>query len=353
MAQVVDAERAYVTILHADGTLENSHEWIRSGVVPQRPAIERLHSGDFAASVDLAVRGEVFAAPDLSALPEEFDAEKGSFSSFGVKAVLQVPFAVGPVGRGLIGFNYFRTVGPWSGELIAVLRRVGTLIGGMLFREFTAAGVRLAFEQAERANRARDGLLRELRHELRTPLHAILGYAELLELDLRSDTERSALAEIQQSGRHLLTMVEDLLSLASDDPDDVDVIELEPLVGDMFDTLARAADGRSVELSTGRGLAGATVRSEPGRIRQLLYCLLSGAVQAVDAFGSVTIDVVETGSEPWIQLHLTSLEDSSTADDVVTPLGRLLAEPYGKIDIVEHADGSVDIDVRLGQGANP
>ncbi|HXV08456.1 MAG TPA: transporter substrate-binding domain-containing protein, partial [Burkholderiales bacterium] len=69
--------------------------------------------------------------------------------------------------------------------------------------------------EAEAANRAKDEFLASMSHELRTPLHAILGYAELLrEGALAGAARQEALATIRGSGRHLLTLINDLLDLS-------------------------------------------------------------------------------------------------------------------------------------------
>jgi len=73
----------------------------------------------------------------------------------------------------------------------------------------------VAKERAEVANRAKSEFLANMSHELRTPLNAILGYAQILQRD-KSFTERQlfGLATIEQSGYHLLAMINDVLDLA-------------------------------------------------------------------------------------------------------------------------------------------
>lgn len=85
-----------------------------------------------------------------------------------------------------------------------------------LVSERTAA-LAMAHNDALVANRAKSAFLASMSHELRTPLNAIIGYAEMLEDDARDDGHnelRMDLAKITASGRHLLTIINDILDLS-------------------------------------------------------------------------------------------------------------------------------------------
>lgn len=345
LAHEAKADRTYITLYDVDGTFENSHEWTPEGVVPQRPVIQRLRSEDFAYSYHLALRNEVLAAPDLMALPAEADAEKRSFASFGVKAVLQVPIVVNGEGVGLVGFNNFHTDVEWPDDLIDFIRRVGQAIGVALMRERAARTIRRAYEEAERANRAKDELLAQVSHELRTPLHAMLGYAELLELDVRSDHDRDALLQIQFNGRRLLTMVEDLIAIADEGVErSTSDVELRPVVDSAIDALDPVARQRNIDVEVGESLAGVTLRAELGRIRQVLYCAMSGAVQSIHGGGAITVDVVEPAgaNQCTLQLRLSSTRPLQGAG-MVMPLAKALLDGHGTIELEARSDTEADV----------
>lgn len=72
-----------------------------------------------------------------------------------------------------------------------------------------------AKEAAEAANRAKSEFLANMSHELRTPLNGILGYTQILQLDVNlDDRQQEGLLVIEQSGKHLLTLINDILDLA-------------------------------------------------------------------------------------------------------------------------------------------
>src|SRR5258705_3819308 len=73
----------------------------------------------------------------------------------------------------------------------------------------------IAKERADVSNRAKSVFLANMSHELRTPLNGILGYTQILKrLENLSDLESVSLDTIQQSGEHLLMLIDDILDLA-------------------------------------------------------------------------------------------------------------------------------------------
>ena len=90
----------------------------------------------------------------------------------------------------------------------------------------TAAKLRIAKHDAERANEAKAIFLAKMSHQLRTPLNAIIGYSEILLEDTEA-SEQAADAEelrsINNAGRHLLSLVSDVLHMPKIDSEDVDV----------------------------------------------------------------------------------------------------------------------------------
>jgi signal transduction histidine kinase len=171
-----------------------------------------MHLSDFPWSVAKVSGGEVWHCPDLAALPPEAAAERESFGRFGVTAVLQVPMRNGGKLMGVVGFNHVGEPRAWDAVTIERVRRVGDAIGLALLRRDANESVRLARDDAQRANRAKGELLSRVTHELVTPLHAILGYAELLDTPGRTEHERLAVQQIVGSGRQLLGLVEELLA---------------------------------------------------------------------------------------------------------------------------------------------
>ncbi len=231
-------------------------------------------------------------------------------------------------------------------------------------RQRSIQALHRARDEAEQANRTKDELLASFSHELRTPLHVLLGYAELLELDDRSESDREGLLEIQFNGRRLLTLVDDLLHMAarvgvsqSAEPTDV-----QPIVDETVATLSRAAALRDIRLDTDDSITDLVVAVAPGRLRQVMHCVLSGALQSLIAGGTITVRNGSSADAPQpsgdamlpIRLIVTMTGDRVETSASVTPLARALMEGWGTIDISTGADShTAHIVVAFGQDAKP
>jgi signal transduction histidine kinase len=339
LARRLGGDRSYVTVYYDDGTFRNLFEWTSVDTVPQLPVIQRLRSEDFSFSHGLALRGETWSAPDVAQLPEDAAAERQSFSSFGVRAVLQVPIVLDGVGIGLVGINHFAPVPGWSDDAIAHAAEIGRAIGIALVRDRSADSTRRADESAGDARRARSELLAHVSHELRTPLHGLLGHTELLSLNLRSDADRRSLQSIETSGRRLLSMVDDLIDLAESSNDRVSDVALAPIVDSATDGLAPVARRRQVIIQSDESLQDVTLRGEPGRFRQVVYCAVSGALQAIDDSGTITLGAGRSDDgETTLTLDVCAPR-VNMALEAVMPLARTLIEGHGTIETTEQVGG--------------
>jgi CheY-like chemotaxis protein len=82
------------------------------------------------------------------------------------------------------------------------------------------------------ALQAKSEFLSRASHELRTPMHHILGFAQLLEMDLLDAEQKNNVGEILTSGQHLLTLIDDILAVSESSPEDLSFLETpRPLAG--------------------------------------------------------------------------------------------------------------------------
>ena len=125
----------------------------------------------------------------------------------------------------------------WANVVITALRdEQGELQGfakvtrDMTERRRSEDALRKAREEAIAANLAKSEFLSRTSHELRTPLNAILGFGQLLEIDEETFDEphRAAIQQITKAGRHLLSLINDLLDISSIEAGGAD-LELETL----------------------------------------------------------------------------------------------------------------------------
>jgi signal transduction histidine kinase len=100
---------------------------------------------------------------------------------------------------------------------IDLVRRVGEAIGLALLRRDVNDDLRRARDSAEQANLTRDRFVSRLSHELHTPLHAILGFAELLDTPELSVADRTKVRQIISSGQELQTLLDGLIASSERD----------------------------------------------------------------------------------------------------------------------------------------
>ena len=154
-----------------------------------------------------------------------------------------------------------------------------------------------AKDVADRANKAKTSFLANMSHELRTPLNAIIGFSEIMVAQLMgplgSDRYAEYAADIHQSGKLLLALINDILDMAKIEAGRLElseeVVRLDAVTADVVRMLRhRAAEG-GVELSYDLPPGNCLVRADERMLRQILLNLLSNAVKFTPAGGRVTV----------------------------------------------------------------
>jgi len=176
----------------------------------------------------------------------------------------------------------------------------------------TAERLRKAMEEAERSNRQKSVFLAKMSHQLRTPLNAVIGYSEML-LEDAKDHEDEQIADLQRinsAGKHLLSLVTDVLDMSKIESNKTD-LTIQPFhLNDFIEDVV--ATGRSLVTSNGNELivereAGlGIVISDETRLRQAVLNLLSNAGKFTTR-GRVTLSAGRRADrgEDWIVLAVT------------------------------------------------
>ncbi|HUN43208.1 MAG TPA: response regulator [Acetobacteraceae bacterium] len=159
----------------------------------------------------------------------------------------------------------------------------------------SVATVTAARDEAERANQAKSRFLARMSHELRTPLNGMLGMAQALTRDPRLDGEpRERAVVLEQSGKHLLAIINDILDLAGVEAGSFQLnpqpTALGKILQDSIEVLSDTAAAKCVflDLDQAPGVP-AFVRADPLRVRQILLNLLGNALKFTPAGGRVTL----------------------------------------------------------------
>jgi PAS domain S-box-containing protein len=144
----------------------------------------------------------------------------------------------------------------------------------------------VAREAAEAANRAKSSFLANMSHELRTPLTAIMGYAELLEMELAQrgiNDLGDELATIQRAGGHLLELISNILDLSKIEAErmelDLQRFKVAALVADVERTVRPLVARNRNSLGIEGAEAAGEMLADPTKLRQILLNLLSNAAK--------------------------------------------------------------------------
>lgn len=229
--------------------------------------------------------------------------------------------------------------------------------------------VQLQNLELQEADRLKNQFLAMVSHELRTPMNAILGFSEVLlrRFHNSQDLQYAGMLErIFRNGKHLLTLIEDLLDVSKIQAEQLE-LHLEPfnlaeLIASTVDDLRSLADQKALALQLCLPDSDISVVNDRLRMQQVLINLLSNAIKFTPA-GSVKMEVLELpegrlaiavsdtgiGIAPTNQHQIFQkfwqVNQSTTRQHGGTGLGLAISKA-----LVELMQGSISVESQLGEG---
>ncbi|MGB0385954.1 MAG: response regulator [Ardenticatenaceae bacterium] len=156
----------------------------------------------------------------------------------------------------------------------------------------------MANTELARAARLKDEFLANMSHELRTPLSAILGFSEILIEQTQgalNACQLKSLCTIAESGRHLLSLINDILDVSNIEACklelEIDMVPVDLLVEMTLQSVKQMAKQKKIELSLKQDEQLPTLWADDRRLRQVLVNLLTNAVKFTDPEGKVGLEV--------------------------------------------------------------
>jgi signal transduction histidine kinase len=145
-------------------------------------------------------------------------------------------------------------------------------------------------------NTVKSDFLATMSHELRTPLNSILGFSEVLgSIDALDDKQKRYVQNIEQSGRTLLEMINDILDLAKMESGKMEVrladFQIAQVVAAQCDMARPLAEKKNIDLETSIAADLPPTRQDQARVQQILNNLLSNAIKFTPEGGRVTLAV--------------------------------------------------------------
>jgi signal transduction histidine kinase len=182
-----------------------------------------------------------------------------------------------------------------SDELARLARAVNGLLDTV---EKTNDGLRIATQEAVIANRSKSEFLANMSHELRTPLNHILGFTELVvdgTAGPLTPTQSEYLGDVLSSGRHLLSLINDILDISKVEAGRLELeaapVAVKGLMESSLRMVTEKAAKHGIELSLDAAGAPHAIVADERKVKQILFNLLSNAVKYTPDGGRVRVSV--------------------------------------------------------------
>ncbi len=222
---------------------------------------------------------------------------------------------------------------------------------------------------ADKANLAKSEFLSSMSHELRSPLNAILGFAQLMESDSAtlSPTHQEGVEQILEAGWHLLKLINEILDLAKVESGQITIsqepVSLAEVLRECQTMIEPQAQENNIHLIFPTFATPSFVRADRTRIKQVLLNLLSNAIKYNSDPGEIEVSYRELGSgnvrvsimDTGIGLSADQLEQlfvpfnrlgQDEGSEQGTGIGLVVAKR-----LVELMGGAIGVDSTVGEGS--
>jgi PAS domain S-box-containing protein len=317
------ASRVYLFLLRSENNImENTNDWYADVVSSQIPNLKRIPIDMFPEWMTKLNNGEAIHISDVSKIPDA-STEKEMLVGQGIKSALVLPVMTGGKLIGFIGFDDIIEIQPRDDNDIALLRLSAEIIGNALEKKRAADKLARLNEElksfnlqletkveertrqleeavsiAEASNQAKSDFLASMSHELRTPLNAIIGFSQLLHekyFGELNDKQSEYVVDIVDSGKHLLSLINDILDLSKIEAGKMELDLSEVKIADLLQNSMvmikekALAHNISLDLQIAENVDGMKINADERRLKQVMFNLLSNSAKFTPDGGAITV----------------------------------------------------------------
>ena len=234
----------------------------------------------------------------------------------------------------------------------------------------------IALKKAETASLAKTRFLNNMSHDIRTPMNAILGYAQLMDDELKGEDlpETSEhLKKLQQSGSLLLSIINNVLDMAQIESGKMEIDEnyarIEDIRQTLFEIFEDEAKKKNLELHYTINIEHEHILTDITKVKEIFVNILSNAIKYTPSGGSVMLNIDELAcDEPGYMIVRTSVSDTGIgmSRDYLTKIfdaftrernttkSKITGSGLGMSIVKKYVDllgGTIDVESELGKGS--
>lgn len=234
----------------------------------------------------------------------------------------------------------------------------------------------IALKKAEDASLAKTRFLNNMSHDIRTPMNAILGYAQLMEEELKEkDLPETSdhLEKLQQSGNFLLSIINNVLDMARIESGKMEIDEnygrIEDIRQTLFEIFGDEAKKKNIALHYTINVEHEHILTDTTKVKEIFVNILSNAIKYTPSGGSVMINIDElVCDEPGYMMVRTRVSDTGIgmSQDYLTKIfdaftrernttkSKITGSGLGMSIVKRYVDllgGTIDVESELGKGS--